>query len=229
MSAFVTPTALPFAEGEGDGGFWATAAPIIPHPMEFFFGLVVFAILYYIVAKRVVPRLEEIYAERTAAIEGGIHKAEEAQAEAQAALQQYNNQLHEARAEASRIREDAKSQGAQIIAELRDKAQQEAARIIDSAQKQTAAERHQASIQLRGEVGRLSTDLASRIVGESLEDETRQRGIVERFLAELEAGEIQPERDGSSASSASSGASVASESVGDTAAATATTGGQQES
>ena len=67
------------AEG-GEGGFWATAAPIIPHPLEFFFGLACFAILYFVVAKAVVPRLEQIYAERTAAIEGGMNKAEEAQA-----------------------------------------------------------------------------------------------------------------------------------------------------
>ena len=72
-------------------------------------------------------------------------------------------------------------------------AQAEAARITESAHKQIEAERQQAVVSLRGEVGRLSTDLASRIVGESLHDETRQRGIVDRFLAELEAGEIRPE------------------------------------
>jgi F-type H+-transporting ATPase subunit b len=75
-------------------------------------------------------------------------------------------------------------------------------------------------------VGRLSTTLASRIVGESLEDETRQRGIVERFLAELESGDIRPERvrsDGSSFTPESS------ESIGDTAAATTGSGGQQDS
>ena len=67
---------------EGGEGVWATAAPIIPHPLEFFFGLVCFAILYVVVSKKVVPRLEQIYAERTAAIEGGMNKAEEAQAQA---------------------------------------------------------------------------------------------------------------------------------------------------
>ena len=41
-----------------------------------------------------------------------------------------------------------------------------------------------------------ATTLASRIVGESLHDETRQRGIVDRFLAELEAGTIQPSKLG---------------------------------
>src|SRR6478735_3614021 len=144
------------AEG-GEGGFWATAAPIIPHPLEFFFGLACFAILYYIVAKAVVPRLEQIYAERTAAIEGGMNKAEEAQAQAQAALEQYQAQLVEARSEA--------------------------ARITETAHKQIEAERQQAVVSLRGDVGRISTDLASRIVGESLHEETRQKGIVERFLA----------------------------------------------
>jgi F-type H+-transporting ATPase subunit b len=39
---------------------------------------------------------------------------------------------------------------------------------------------------LRAEIGSLSVDLASRVVGESLESEARQRRIVDRFLAELE-------------------------------------------
>lgn len=171
--------------------------PILPLWGELVFGVVAFAILYWVVAKRVVPRLEEVYAERTAAIEGGMQQAEQAQAEAQAALEQYQAQLHEARAEANRIREEAREQGASIVAELRAQAQTEAARITDSAKKQIDAERQQAIVQLRSEVGTLSTDLASRIVGESLHDETRQKGIVDRFLAELEAGEIKPEKIGS--------------------------------
>lgn len=171
--------------------------PILPLWGELIFGLIAFAILYWIVARMVVPRLEEVYAERTAAIEGGMEQAEQAQAEAQAALEQYQAQLHEARAEANRIREEAREQGAAIVAELRRQAQTESARITESARKQLDAERQQAVVQLRAEVGALSTDLASRIVGESLHDETRQKGIVDRFLAELEAGEIKPEKIGS--------------------------------
>jgi len=40
---------------------------------------------------------------------------------------------------------------------------------------------------LRAEVGALATGLAGRIVGESLDDEARQRGVVDRLLSELEA------------------------------------------
>jgi F-type H+-transporting ATPase subunit b len=174
-------------------------SPILPLWGELIFGIIAFAILYWIVAKKVVPNLEKAYAERTAAIEGGMQQAEEAQQQAQAALEQYHAQLTEARAEAARIREEAREQGAAIVAEMRGHAQNEASRITEAAHKQIEAERQQAVVSLRSEVGRLSTDLASRIVGESLHEETRQKGIVDRFLAELEAGEIQPEKVGEDA------------------------------
>ena len=48
-------------------------------------------------------------------------------------------------------------------------------------------------------MGRLSTDLASRIVGESLHEETRQKGIVDRFLQARGWREIQPEKVGAGA------------------------------
>jgi F-type H+-transporting ATPase subunit b len=160
--------------------------PILPEWGELIFGLVSFAVLYVVVRRYVFPRLETIFAERTAAIEGGIQKAEQAQAEAAAALKQYQDELASARAEAGRIREQAREEAAQIAAELRERAQQDAARISAAAQQQIQAERQQALVQLRGEVGRLAVDLASRIVQESLTDDDRQRRVVDRFLAELE-------------------------------------------
>ena len=177
----------------------ANRSPILPLWGELVFGIVVFLIFLWIIWTKVVPNLEKAYAERTAAIEGGMQQAEEAQQQAQAALEQYQQQLTEARAEANRIREEAREQGAQIVAEMRGQAQAEANRITESAKKQIDAERQQAVVSLRSEVGRLSTDLASRIVGESLHDETRQNGIVDRFLAELEGGHIQPQKVGAAA------------------------------
>jgi F-type H+-transporting ATPase subunit b len=177
----------------------ADKLPVLPHTGELIFGFVAIVILYFIVQKKVVPNLEKAYADRTAAIEGGMHKAEEAQQQAQAALEQYKAQLAEARAEASRIRQEAQAQGAAIIADLRTQAQTEANRIAEAQQKQIEAERQQAVVSLRAEVGRLSIDLASRIVGESLQDQARQSGIVDRFLAELESGDVRPETVGQDA------------------------------
>lgn len=197
LTATSLVAAVPAAEGGND-------MPLIPHIPELIFTLVVFAILWFVVAKKVVPNLERAYAERTAAIEGGMDKAEAAQREAEVALAEYKAQLAEARDEAARIREEAKEQGAAIVAEMRGQAQAEANRITESAHKQIEAERQQAVVSLRSEVGRISTDLASRIVGESLHDETRQKGTVDRFLAELESGDIRPQAVGSGATAGSS-------------------------
>lgn len=172
----------------GDSPGWPKDLPLIPHPAEIIVGLIAFAIIYWLYAKYVVPRMEAMYAERTAAIEGGMEEAESAQKEAEEAKAKYEAQLSEAHAEAGKIREDARAQGADIVAEARSQAGVEATRITDSAHKSIEAERQAAAVSLRSDVGRISTDLAGRIVGESLEDDTRQRGIVERFLADLESG-----------------------------------------
>src|SRR5690606_584154 len=113
-----------------------------------------------------------------------------AQAEAEAALAEYKEQLAEARAEATRIREDARTEGAEIVAGLRAKASEDAARILETAQKQIEAERQQAIVALRAEVGSLATELASRVVGESLADDARQSRVIDRFLDELDTATV---------------------------------------
>ncbi len=163
--------------------------PLIPHPVEIVLGIVVFAILFVIVKKFIVPNFEATFEERTKAIEGGLEAAQTKQAEADAKLAELDAQLAEARHEAARIREEAREQGAAIVAELRETAQAEASRILEAGKAQIEAERQQAVTSLRAEVGNLATGLAGRIVGESLEDEARQSRVVERFLADLEANQ----------------------------------------
>ncbi|CAB4740267.1 unannotated protein [freshwater metagenome] len=69
---------------------------------------------------------------------------------------------------------------------MRTTAQEEATRITASALTSIEAERQVAFNSLLNEVGALATELASRIVGESLDDAARQSRVVERFLEEVE-------------------------------------------
>lgn len=160
--------------------------PLVPNPWEMLVVFAGFAVLMYIVVKYVVPMFEKTFAERAEAIEGGIAKAEKAQAEASAALEEYKQQLTDARAEANRIREEARAEGAQILADLKEKAAAESARITAQAHAAIQSERQAAVVSLRTEVGTLATTLAGRIVGESLEDDARSARVVDRFLADLE-------------------------------------------
>ena len=162
------------------------ASPLVPHTAELIVGFIAFTLLFLVLRKAVVPKFEKAFSDRTNAIQGGIERAEKAQLEAQRALAQYNEQLSSAREEAQTLREEARVQGAAIVEELRAKAQEEAARITAAAHASIEAERQQAVTSLRNEVGALAVELASKIVGEALEDQARQSRIVDRFLDDLE-------------------------------------------
>ena len=159
---------------------------LLPEDYDILWSAVSIAIIGLVFWRLVLPVFTRILDERTTRIEGGLARAERAQEEAAATLAEYQHRLAEARGEAARIREDARAEGEQIVAELRDKASADAARILQNAQRQIEAERQQASTALRGEVGELATELASRIVGEALADAARQSRIIDRFLDDLE-------------------------------------------
>ena len=161
--------------------------PLIPSVTELIMGLIGFVVIFGALYKVLLPRLQKTLAERTDAIEGGIQRAEEGQAEAERLQQQYRAQLDDARHEAARLREEAREQGAQIIAEMRGQAQAEAARLLESAHAQINSDRQQALATLRAQVGELAVNLAGRIVGESLADEARASRVVDRFLDELDS------------------------------------------
>jgi len=160
--------------------------PLIPPVGEIIIGLIAFAIVFFVFAKFVAPRFEQVFQARREAIEGGMERAEAAQVEAKAALEQYRAQLAEARNEAAQIRDQARAEGQQILEELRAQALEEQARIVARGEEQLAAQRQQVVNELRGQIGTLAVDLAGRVVGESLADDARRSGTVDRFLAELD-------------------------------------------
>lgn len=161
--------------------------PVWPIWQEALIGFIAFALLCWVLMKFVFPRMEETFKARVDAIEGGIQRAEERQAEANALFEQYRLQLAEARAEAAHIREEARADAEIIRQDVLAKAAEERDRIIAAGKEQLTAERQTVVRELRAEIGTLAVDLAGRIVGESLADEARRSGTVDRFLADLEA------------------------------------------
>jgi F-type H+-transporting ATPase subunit b len=156
--------------------------------------LVAFLILLGFLAKWVIPPINRAMTARQDAIRQNFRELEQAKADAKEAEESFRAQIAEARHEAARIREEAREQGASIIAEMRQQARDESDRIVKHAHAQIDAERKQAVQQLRSEVGAMATALAERIVGESLEDEARQSRVIERFLEALESEESDGNR-----------------------------------
>lgn len=174
-----TEALLLAAEGEATN-------PLLPAIYDIVWSIIPFALVLLLFWRVVLPRLQKTLDERSAAIEGGIALAENAQAEAKEALDKYNALLAEARAEASSIRDQARAEGSQILQEMKTSAQAEADRIAQSAQAQIEAERHQAVVSLRKEVGNLALDLASAVVQERLSEDAKAASVIDKLLADLD-------------------------------------------
>ncbi|MEU5636880.1 F0F1 ATP synthase subunit B [Streptomyces rishiriensis] len=160
--------------------------PLIPEVPELVIGLIAFAIVFFVLGKKLLPNINKVLEERRDAIEGGIEQAEIARTEAQSVLEQYKAQLAEARHEAARLRQEAQEQGAALITEMRAEGQRQREEIVAAGHSQIEADRKAAASALRQDVGKLATELAGKLVGESLEDHARQSRVIDRFLDELE-------------------------------------------
>jgi len=167
------------AEGEASN-------PLLPAIYDIVWSIIPFALVLLLFWRIVLPRLQKTLDERSSAIEGGIAQAESAQAEAKAALEKYNALLAEARAEASDIRDKARSEGQVILAEMKENAQAEANRISATASAQIEAERHQALLSLRKEVGNLALDLAAAVVQERLTEDAKAASVIDKLLADID-------------------------------------------
>ena len=175
----MTHAILLAAEGEASN-------PLLPAIYDIVWSIIPFALVLLLFWRIVLPRLQKTLDERSSAIEGGIAQAESAQAEAKEALEKYNALLAEARAEASDIRDKARSEGQVILAEMKENAQAEANRIAANASAQIEAERHQAVLSLRKEVGNLALDLASAVLQERLSEDAKAASVIDKLLADID-------------------------------------------
>ena len=119
----------------------------------------------------------------------GRHRARRGRAgRGEGALEQYSAQLAEARSEAAQIRDQARAEAQQILEELRAQAREESARIIARGEEQLGRRPGRRSSPSCGPRSAPSPSTwPAAIVGESLADEARRRGTVDRFLEELDA------------------------------------------
>ncbi len=190
-------TTLLAVQQEGDGGGGITV--ILPALAELFWGAVAFAVFYWVMQRFAFPRINEMLENRSAAIQGKLEESEERLQEAERIRAEYREQLADAKNEANRIIEEAKATAESLRRDIVAKAESEAESIVQRAQAEVVAERERAVQQLRAEVGRLSVQLAGKIVEKEL-DEQAHRTLVDRYISRLTTGNGQaaaePSRSG---------------------------------
>jgi F-type H+-transporting ATPase subunit b len=159
-------------------------SPILPAANELIWGTVAFLILLFLMYRTVFPSINQAFKDRRANIEGKLEQAEREREEAEQLLEQYRRRLRDAEDETQRILEEARSNAERVRRDLLAKAEGDAGRELDRARQAIRAERDQAIRQLRNEVGTLAVELATRVVGDSL-DRERQLRLVDEYIDEL--------------------------------------------
>ena len=169
---------------EGTGG---NSNVLLPPTYELVIGTIAFLTIFFLLSKFALPNIKKTLEARTESIEGGIAKAEKMQQEASVTLAQYRQQLADARSEAAKIRSAAESERTNLISEARTEAQVVAQGVTQQANAQIAAEKSKAVNDLRLDVSNLALDLASKIVGASLQDDQRAKAVIDQFIKDLES------------------------------------------
>jgi F-type H+-transporting ATPase subunit b len=158
--------------------------PIFPATNELVWGTIAFLLLLFLMYRTVFPSINKAYKDRRANIEGKLEQAEREREEAEQLLEHYRRRLRDAEDETQRILEEARSNAERVRRDLLAKAETDAGRELDRARLAIRAERDQAIRQLRTEVGTLAVELATRVVGDSL-DRERQLRLVDEYIDEL--------------------------------------------
>lgn len=158
---------------------------LIPNA-TFFVELVIFLVVLGVVWRYAVPPVKRAMDERQSMVRRQIEESQKASTRLSEAEARYSQALAEARIEAAKIREAARADAQEIKDEMRQQAEQEVARIRERGDEQLATQREAVIRELRGELGKLAVTLAGRIVGESVADDARRAGTVDRFLDELQ-------------------------------------------
>lgn len=160
---------------------------IVPNA-TFIVELIIFFVMFGVIAVWVVPPISRAMSDRRELLRQRAQEAQEAREKTAAAEADYRKAMAEARHAASRLREQARESGASILSEAREAAHEEARGIVGEAHRQIESERREAFQTVRGDLGTAAVELATRIVGEPIEDDSRRTRLVEEFLDEVGDG-----------------------------------------
>lgn len=156
-----------------------------------FWMVVIFGIVFFLLAKFGFPIITDMVDKRSAKIARSLKDADEIEARMAAWKVEQAQMLEQARREQSAMLKEATETKARIIAEARAQAHEEADRILAQAKTQIEAEKESALRDVRREVALLSVEVAEKVLRQELSDRNQQRALAETLVDEAEKAKLQ--------------------------------------
>ena len=149
-----------------------------------FWMVIVFGIVFVILAKYGFPVITRMVDERKQYIDKSLLAAREANEQLANIKADSEMILAKAHEEQARILNEAVATRERILKEAKTQAQVEGQKLLDEAKKQIQAEKDSAISDIRRQVAVLSVDIAEKVLRKNLDDEKEQMEMSDRLLDE---------------------------------------------
>lgn len=191
------PTTLAAAPGQGKAGVDGhvvgesqgekheeDASLLSFQPGAFFWQIVLFVILFLVLAKFVWPPILKGLQDREAKIHDDLKRAEDAAKEAEATLAKYKQELAHAQREAQKLIEQSRVEAQKVSARIQAETEEELAHLRERAQADIVSAKEQALTDLYSQTATLATQVAGQILRREISPDD-QEALVQESLAKL--------------------------------------------
>lgn len=150
-----------------------------------FWMVIVFGIVFVLLAKYGFPVITKMVDERKEYIDKSLQAARDAKEQLANIKAESETILAEAHEEQARILNEALATRERIVREAKTQAQVEGQKLLDEAKKQIQIEKDSAISAIRRQVAVLSVDIAEKVLRKNLDDEKKQMEMIDRMLDEI--------------------------------------------
>lgn len=158
---------------------------MLPDSGLLFWMIIIFAIVFFVLAKFGFPVITGMVEKRTKRIDDAIGAAREAESKLMGLASQQEKMIEEARAEHDRILKEAAAERDRLIAAAQEQARYEAGKIMEETRERIRQEKEAALRDIRREVAVLSVSIAEKVVRKELSTDAGQQELVDRIFDEL--------------------------------------------
>ncbi len=157
---------------------------MLPDSGLLFWMTIIFAIVFFILAKFGFPIITGMVEKRNKRIDDALEAARTAEEALARLSQEQERLLAEAKAEQSRILQEASQQRDSMIAKAQEEARTEAVKILDEAKVRIQEEKEAALRDVRREVATLSLAIAEKVIRKELSDDKEQMELIGKMTDE---------------------------------------------
>ena len=156
-----------------------------------FWMVVIFGLVFFLLAKFGFPIITDMVDERSAKIAKSLKDADEIEARMAAWKVEQAQMLEQTRREQSAILKEATETKARIVADAKAQAKAEADKLLSEAKLQIAAEKESALRDVRKEIALLSVQVAEKVLRQELSDEGSQSAFIDKLVDEAGQAELR--------------------------------------